>query len=386
MSACMNQIKSIEEEVLLQCLRDPQNYSFETSFDLQSFQTLCEYHRIRPQLYEMLKNNKTTPSDLLAYLKIHREQWTFRNLAFMAEAKKLNAAFSKADIDIIFYKGGLLSQEIYGDFAIRESSDLDIIVPPNRLIEIGDLLSKLGYKLCRDPQLWGHETFFLSDSEIEWHHEEKQITLDLHWRPNNPRTGLNFSYEDCKTYSRFLELQNDSFRLTALEFTFLLLACHRLKSPQRRLCHLLDLITLFEKSQFNWGTMTKLIEKFKLQKIMAKTLVSILSINPNVSLPQKLLDSLPIGWQQNGIGREDLDCIKNNSSNNKTWLRSSWDFLVYSASNHYSLKKKMACNSFIFLYPSVQVMRTILLKPKIRFLYPLVIPLVYIKLAFQNKS
>jgi hypothetical protein len=381
----MNEIKSNEEQVLLNCLRDPQSYDFSSAFDLETFKELCEYHRIRPQLYEMLKINPSLPPELKSYLLAHREQWTLRNLAFLSEAQKINASFKTADIEVIFYKGGLLSQEIYGDFAIRESCDLDIIVAPEKLLQVGELLTELGYKLSRDPELWGKELFFNSDSEIEWFNKDKNINIDLHWRPNHPRTGFNFSFCDCRKNSRYLDLQGQHFQVMQKEFTFMLLVCHRIKSTQRRFCHLLDLINLLEDPELNWNLVMAHVKKFKLEKVLAKSFTSIKAIHPEYLIPLEVSKALPNQWQNKNYATEDLKPLRKSRQKPQSWLKKSTEFILYSASNHDSLRKKISCNSFIFLHPSVEVMRAILLSPKWTFLYPFIIPFIYLKLALFKK-
>ena len=384
MSACMNQIKSIEEEVLLQCLRDPQNYSFETSFDLQSFQTLCEYHRIRPQLYEMLKNNKTTPPDLLAYLKTHREQWTFRNLAFMAEAKKLKAAFSKADIDIIFYKGGLLSQEIYGDFSIRESCDLDIIVPPNRLIEVGDLLSKLGYNISRDSELWGKELFFELESEINWFHQDKDILIDLHWKLNHPRHCFDISYNDCLSHSKSLILQSTLFKVLEVNFSFFVLCLHRLKDPTRRLCHLLDLQALLICPEFS---NTKALHHFVSRSHMtclAKNLYALKIIN-KYDLAFNTDEILVSDWEKKYLSSYDLDLTQiKDSVSSYNWLKSTMIYLHYHSSNHESYKRKFMSIFRITALPTTRMLRIVCLKKQYLWVYLFIKPPTYLYLLLKH--
>ncbi|MDD7984749.1 nucleotidyltransferase family protein [Lentisphaera marina] len=382
----MIESESNEESVLLNCLRSPQTYDFNHPFDLDKLKSLCTYHRIRPQLYELLKANPHLPEGFKSYLKEHRKQWTFRNLAFLREAQTINHAFDNAGIDILFYKGGLLSQKIYGDFSIRESCDLDIIVPPNKLLQVGELLTELGYKISRDPELWGKEVFVKADSEIEWFNEEKQITIDLHWRPNHPRTGLNFSFVDCIKHAQVYEFQNHDFTVMQAEFTFLLLACHRIKSPQRRLCHLLDLLTLSQKNTLDWNLIAQLSKEFDLQRVLSKTFTSILAIDPEIKTPNAISKILPPNWQNDHILNEDSHPLKPFREKDVSWFKKSLNFMLYSASNHDSVRKKISCNCYIFLRPSVEVMRKILLSPKLSYLYPLIIPFVYFQLALKKKN
>ncbi|WDE97841.1 nucleotidyltransferase family protein [Lentisphaera profundi] len=376
--------ESKEEQTLLNCLRDPQNYDFSTTYDFDKLQELCSYHRIRPQLYEMLKNNPSLPSEFRSYLKSHREQWAFRNLAFLAAAQQINTAFKDSHIDLLFYKGGLLSQAIYQDFSLRESSDLDIIVSPENLKEVTLILTELGYSLCRDNNLWNKELFISSDSEIEWFHPDKQITLDLHWRPNHPRTGLNFSFEDCLQHSQKLEIQNYSYPIMTEAFSFLVLSCHRVKSPQRRLCHLLDLIRLSEKDTFNWQELAQLSQHFQLEKVIAKTLISIQSVKPTWQTSTEIIRILPCNWKQLEQKTEDLQPVINIPALSLTRVAQAIRFLLYSTSNHYSIRKKISSSTFVFFHPSVQVMRQVLLPNKLRYLYPLIIPMIYLRMALTK--
>ncbi len=67
------------------------------------------------------------------------------NILLTHELQKLLALFADNDVRAVPYKGPALALQLYGNVALRQFSDLDILVHPRDVLRARDLLLAEGY-------------------------------------------------------------------------------------------------------------------------------------------------------------------------------------------------------------------------------------------------
>ena len=88
-------------------------------------------------------------------------------------------------ITVMPLKGPLLSFALYGDAGLRQSKDLDILVPQKDISQTQQCLEKMGWRLGpRDfslsPRQW--EATVRHENHIGYVHPQQGCQLELHWR------------------------------------------------------------------------------------------------------------------------------------------------------------------------------------------------------------
>ena len=120
------------------------------------------------------------PAPAGALLRALSSEDAARTLAQAQRLGVLSDAFGRAGIPMIPYKGPLLSLQLYGDVALRRSTDLDLVVPrasyerAREVLASRGLPSRGGHSLRQERALFawlGHAPFGRDDDFIE-----------LHWR------------------------------------------------------------------------------------------------------------------------------------------------------------------------------------------------------------
>jgi hypothetical protein len=116
-------------------------------------------------------------------------------------------------IPVMPLKGPVLSLALYGDAGLRQSRDLDILVPQKEIPRTQECLEKMGWRL-------GAEYFSLSPRQWKlsiWHehhigyvHPQQGCHLELHWRSNKWYTPQE--PEQHWARSRTSELLGSSYR------------------------------------------------------------------------------------------------------------------------------------------------------------------------------
>jgi Uncharacterised nucleotidyltransferase len=107
------------------------------------------------------------------------------NLAFAAEALKLQALFVEAEIPAVFIKGISLAMLAYGNLGLRHNRDMDLIVHPGTLSAVIELLGRAGYRRSVPPATFSEpqlRTWLLRVKELNYIHDEKGFEVELHTR------------------------------------------------------------------------------------------------------------------------------------------------------------------------------------------------------------
>jgi hypothetical protein len=108
---------------------------------------MAQEHRVSSLLYWQLSgaSPEDVPKDVLDKLRTHFQANQFRNLFLTGELLKLLGELEANGIPAIPYKGPVLATSVYGHLALREFSDLDVLVRKSDVVKAKEVLSYLGY-------------------------------------------------------------------------------------------------------------------------------------------------------------------------------------------------------------------------------------------------
>jgi Uncharacterised nucleotidyltransferase len=117
----------------------------------------------------------TVPPAFRARLEAARAAASVRAMVFSTVTAHLTATLEAAGIPAIALKGATLAEELYGDAAMRDYDDVDILVPAGELERAVARAAALGWSAPRSPGARSplHRTLV---------HEGGAPPLELHWR------------------------------------------------------------------------------------------------------------------------------------------------------------------------------------------------------------
>jgi hypothetical protein len=118
------------------------------SLDWSMVLELAEYHGVVPLLYSNLSavSSDLVPAELLTRLRQKAQAGALLNRALAKELVALCEAFTARGVPVIPIKGATLAVLAYGDLALRDFTDLDLLVPEDSVEEAQAVLSTLGYE------------------------------------------------------------------------------------------------------------------------------------------------------------------------------------------------------------------------------------------------
>jgi hypothetical protein len=108
-----------------------------------------------------------------------------QNLALAAEGVRLQRLLAENNIPVIFMKGAPLAMLAYGNLGLRQSKDLDLLVPAESVPTATALLERSGYRRFNPPAGISNAQLRLLVSvrrDFGYVHEESQLAIELHWR------------------------------------------------------------------------------------------------------------------------------------------------------------------------------------------------------------
>src|SRR5205807_1206172 len=130
------------------CHSDPELLTAALQRDLQweSVLKLASYHRVLPALYIRLHERADVPASIQSALQARFLPHCRRAMRFSAELVAITKRFEAAGIPVIAQKGPVLAELLYGDIAMREFGDLDVLVRPADVPRAITTLRDLGYE------------------------------------------------------------------------------------------------------------------------------------------------------------------------------------------------------------------------------------------------
>jgi hypothetical protein len=265
--------RHLEIELCLCCSRTHPNKSqlhriralVQQSLDWNYLLERATYHNVLPLIHRQLQqiDAHTIPLAVLARIRDNFDRNFQHNLRLISELVKLSRLFETRSIPMLSFKGPILAQIAYGNLALRQFIDLDILVAEADVIGASQLLLDRGYQsqfTLTDRQ----QTVYIGLRNEQWFwHEEKQICVDLHWSilPKH----YSFTPDSQLLWSKIdlVEFGSQSIATFSPEHLLLFLCAHGAKHNWSRLywiCDIAELLRTHEK--LDWENIYSLADRF----------------------------------------------------------------------------------------------------------------------------
>jgi Uncharacterised nucleotidyltransferase len=241
----------------------------------QALVALAQQHYVRPMLLRTLKSlcwdavPQTTKLELEQFNRANVQ----KNLLFTGELLRLFGLFQQHGIPIATFKGPILAVSVYGDLALREFSDLDLLVHTTDLCKAEDILAACGYQ-ADFPDKDYRSAFVGYQGQYAFRHSKTGISIDLHWRLS--RKGAAFPIQSTEIWPRLNQVTIAGRKVPTLanDDLALFLAAHGTKEGWRSLgwvcdfaellhnCHDIDWAAILERAQRSYSSRMLLLAVF----------------------------------------------------------------------------------------------------------------------------
>jgi hypothetical protein len=228
--------------------------------DSDKLRELAAFHRVQPLLDARLGEH-ASGTEMRARVA--------HNLRLTAELIRLTKAFASAEIPVLPHKGPLLADAAYGDLALREFTDLDLLIHASDLPRAITVLAEHGYH-APDELAWLSPTALLRWSPEMTYRSGRGVAVDLHWRLTPSHYTVQLDPEILWRSRTSITLAGSQIPTIAPEALLLLLAVHGAKHAWECLGWLADIAWLLNANQkLRWQGVMALAPNFGCQRAVA---------------------------------------------------------------------------------------------------------------------
>ncbi len=198
------------------------------------------------------KFGECLPTEINEKLALRFQEHTQNNLFLTAKLLEIVRTLTVAGIPVLPFKGPVLAMQAYGNLALRQFVDLDILVQPKHFDEAIRIIAETGYQaVSQVPWLKRRALSFARQKDIGLISEDLKARIELHWK----LSGAHFAMplELNRLWERLEKMDLGGVQLNNLAFQdlFVYLCLHGSRHGWERLAWMCDLRELIESEQKN---------------------------------------------------------------------------------------------------------------------------------------
>ena len=146
-------------------------------------------HGLAPLLYRRIGSTgaqATVPAQDWGRLRTLYLKSLARNMKIYHEVKNVLRLLIDAGIPVIALKGAYLAEGVYGDIALRQMGDVDLLVPKNRLGQARKAIMDGGYREQVEGEYSGIEAVCEISNHLMPLVGASGLVVEIHWTIENP--------------------------------------------------------------------------------------------------------------------------------------------------------------------------------------------------------
>ena len=203
-------------------------------------------HGVKPLLCHNLSKHcrESIPKDVLDQLQRYLQAHSLNNLFLTRELIKLLGLLEKNGISAIPWKGPVLAAAAYGDVALRQFGDLDILVREQDAMKAKDLLLSSGYRLLYRGSAEDEAAFHGLRQVCELTRHDDRAVVELHWAITSQTFYFPLDPASLWDHLETVFLDGTPVRNLGLEDLLIVLCVHGAKHHWEKLMWISDIAEL----------------------------------------------------------------------------------------------------------------------------------------------
>lgn len=263
MLTLLNQSISKEFELFLTCARSYQDNEcqykikdlIESDINWQQCIEMAVRHKVMPLVYTTLNTvaHNAVPQEVQEVFRSCFQRNAQQNLFLTGELLKILASLEANGIVAVPYKGPVLANSVYGNLAMRQGGDLDIIVQLPDILKVKELLLDLGYKRKAELTEAQERAYFQSKREhtYDFIDDAKQVLIEIHWRIT-PRFSSPIEPKHFWNYLEPHKFAGRTVNSLPLDYWLPILCVHGSRHCWERLGWICDVAELVRRHDIDW--------------------------------------------------------------------------------------------------------------------------------------
>ncbi len=235
---------------------------------------LADHHGTSSLLYQNLSRlGEAAPGAVLAALRQSYERNVHKSLFLARELIRILDCLDAIGIEVVPYKGIVLSEVYYGDMALRQSGDMDLFVRGRDVARIKHAVRELGYTLRVPIPEDAEENYIASGYEYTFDSFAGKNLLELQWALQPRFYAVDFDMDGLFERAVSVTVAGRRLKTPAPEDLLLVLSVHAAKHVWGRLIWLCDIVQILELGNLNWDWVQARARRFGIERILHVTLL-----------------------------------------------------------------------------------------------------------------
>lgn len=236
--------------------------------------TLADQRGVLPLLAQaLLSVQNQVPEEALKNLKQTYQANLHKALLLSREFVRIVECLSHASIEFLPYKGMTLAETIYGDLALRQSGDIDLLIHAGDLKRVQQAVAQLGYTphvtLSEDEQ----SEYLRSGYECAFDGAAGRNLLEVQWALQPRFYAVDVDMKELFRRAQTVSVAGSIVKSLAPEDLFIVLALHAAKHVWGNLIWLCDLERISHLPTLNWKWIGERAQELGIVRIVRVTLL-----------------------------------------------------------------------------------------------------------------
>jgi hypothetical protein len=254
---------------------------------------LADHHGVHPLLYQALSTfAEDLPSEEMRSLKQGYQQNLHKALLLSRELIRIVDCLHSRNIRVLPYKGLALAQLVYGDIALRQSGDIDLLIRSQDLAAICEAVAELGYSPHKVFSKGEEEHYLESGYECAFDAAAGRNLLEVQWALQPRFYAVDLNLDGVFQRAQTARVAGYPIVTPSLEDLFVVLSLHAAKHVWSRLIWLCDLARIGVLPDLNWKQIGAQAVELGIVRILRVTLI-LSNLLLKTSIPAEAENALP---------------------------------------------------------------------------------------------
>ncbi|MBZ5681366.1 MAG: nucleotidyltransferase family protein [Acidobacteriia bacterium] len=219
----------------------------------KSVLSLADKHGVLSLLHQALSRGACeVPVEVLRELKDRYHANLHKSLFLSRELIRILDCLGQLGIEAMPYKGLALAEQIYGDMALRQSGDIDLLIRPQDLSRIKEAVRDLGYTPHDQLSPAEERAYLRSGYECSFDSPAGRNLLEVQWAIQPRFYTVEVDMEALFQRGVTVTVAGRPMKTLSPEDQILILSVHAAKHVWGRLIWLCDIARIAQLPNLNW--------------------------------------------------------------------------------------------------------------------------------------
>ena len=235
---------------------------------------LAERHGVQPLLYQALSQSEgVIPAPEMRILAQLYETNLHKGMLLARELIHLVDHLASKEIEVLPYKGLALAESLYGDMALRQAGDIDLLIHARDLARIQEAVRELGYVSHSKLSAAQQRASLASGYEYVFDGRAGRNLLEVQWAVLPRFYAIDLNQDDLFRRAVSIRVAGHDMKTPCPEDLFLILSAHAAKHVWGRLIWLCDLARIMCVPDLDWESIAEQARKLGIVRILRVSLL-----------------------------------------------------------------------------------------------------------------